>query len=385
MTKQDLMEHFDEIVTDPRLTLRLANEYVENLPDNSYLFDRYHLVASGGSSGRRGIFVYDWDAFATLHAQTRRWMFRNALASGREMRPGASAMLFAGRGAHLSWLSAAVFPPSGLVRTISPATPLPDMVAELNELRPVLIAGFASTLVLLASEARAGRLRIEPGTILSSGEPLFPEMRIEIESAWNASVVNYWGTSEGAFALPCHCSQAMHLPDDLAIVEPVDETGRPVPAGVLAPRFLLTNLDNLAQPLIRYEVTDELMLIDGVCPCGSAHRRIDAVLGRCDETFVYAGGVRLHPLNIRAVLGRNRHVTEYQVQQTPDGAHVIVCVVAPLDLRSLAADLERALRRGGVAAARVTVSIVSRLDRLPSGKTKRFIPLPAGDRLECAL
>src|SRR6516164_1296049 len=56
MTKDDLMDNFEAVVTDPRLTPDVVGAYVEDLPENLYLFDRYLVVASGGSSGRRGVF-----------------------------------------------------------------------------------------------------------------------------------------------------------------------------------------------------------------------------------------------------------------------------------------------------------------------------------------
>src|SRR5262245_45305658 len=59
MRKDDLMEHFDEIVTDRRLTRALVEEHLRTLRDDSYLLGEYHVLASGGSSGRRGVFVFD--------------------------------------------------------------------------------------------------------------------------------------------------------------------------------------------------------------------------------------------------------------------------------------------------------------------------------------
>ena len=64
MTKDDLMANWDAIVTDPRLSLALVEEHLEGVTDDAYLLDHYHAVASGGSSGRRGVFIYGWEAWA---------------------------------------------------------------------------------------------------------------------------------------------------------------------------------------------------------------------------------------------------------------------------------------------------------------------------------
>lgn len=66
MTKDDLMANFDAVVTDERLTLHAVETHRAGLTGDGYLFDRNIAAASGGPSGRRGLFVYDRDATVTL-------------------------------------------------------------------------------------------------------------------------------------------------------------------------------------------------------------------------------------------------------------------------------------------------------------------------------
>ncbi|HEV2871414.1 MAG TPA: hypothetical protein VG409_08320, partial [Actinomycetota bacterium] len=68
MTKDDLMANWDAVVTDRRLSLDLVEGHLAGLASDAYLFDQFHAVASGGSSGRRGIFVFGWPAWATGYA-----------------------------------------------------------------------------------------------------------------------------------------------------------------------------------------------------------------------------------------------------------------------------------------------------------------------------
>ena len=65
MTKDDLMSNFDAIVTDPEVRLADANAHIAKLDGDAYFRDELHAVASGGSSGVRGVFVWGWDAWAT--------------------------------------------------------------------------------------------------------------------------------------------------------------------------------------------------------------------------------------------------------------------------------------------------------------------------------
>src|SRR5262245_29873289 len=75
MTKNDLMEHFDGIVTDRRLSRELVEEHLRTLHDDSYLLGEYHVLASGGSSGRRGVFLFDRAAWRTYYASYARYSF----------------------------------------------------------------------------------------------------------------------------------------------------------------------------------------------------------------------------------------------------------------------------------------------------------------------
>jgi len=267
-----------------------------------------------------------------------------------------------------------VFPRPGGETRIAPTLPLPEIVAQLNALQPKTLSGYASTLALLAGEARSGRLTISPVGVATCGEPLRPEARAEIEAVWPVHVYNYYGMSEGLYAFPCQAGDAMHLPDDLHYVEPVDEAGRPVPPGTPAAKLLVTNLYNLTEPLIRYEVTDQLVILPEPCPCGMAMRRIDHVVGRTDDTFTYTGGVRVHPLTIEAPLERHRHVVEYQVIQTERGIRVRFCANGPVDPSELSPSIEAELRGCGLADPEVSLEQVPELSRQVSGKLKRFVP-----------
>ena len=77
MTKSDLMDNFDDIVTDRRLTLDVCERHVDALRGDTYLLDEFHVVASGGSSGQRGVFVYGWDAWATCYSSIARFPVRD--------------------------------------------------------------------------------------------------------------------------------------------------------------------------------------------------------------------------------------------------------------------------------------------------------------------
>ncbi len=76
LTKAELMEHFDDIVTDSRLSLAGLEAHLSTVETGSYLLGRYTALTSGGSSGQRGVFVYDWDAWAVFWLTCYRTLLR---------------------------------------------------------------------------------------------------------------------------------------------------------------------------------------------------------------------------------------------------------------------------------------------------------------------
>ena len=380
MTKDDLMANFDEIVTDDRLRLGLVEAHLDALHGtDAYLLDRYHACASSGSSGRRGVFVYDWDGWTVAFLGLFRRLLRHQEATGG---PTRMAVLGAARATHQSATMPQTFSgPAVDMRRFPLTLPAAEIVAGLNEYRPTVLNGYPTALYPLAHAAEAGELRIAPSAVLSIAEPLLPEIREGLCRAWGAPVFNVWGASEGVSASSCGQGPGLHLSDDLAIVELVDRQGRPVPPGQLAVKVYVTVLYNHTMPLIRYEITDELTALAGPCPCGSAFRRVDDPWGRLDDSFRYSVGgdeLLVHPHVFRSALGRRRHVLEYQVRQTPAGAHVAVRCQGPVDLAALADDLRSGLAGLGLPGAELTVAPVDRIERPPSGKLRRFVPLPGG-------
>ncbi len=379
MTKDDLMTHFDEIVTDPRLALDLLESHLATAEGEAYLFGRYHAVTSSGSSGRRGVFVHDWDAWTTYYMACFRYLVRQRLATAAP-HPGPTRMaaVAAGRPTHMSAATFRTFSdPSRLEMHRFPVTlPLAEIVAGLAAVQPEVLTGYPSALHQLALEAQAGRLRIAPEQVVVYGEPLLPEQRRIFADVWGAPVHNWWGTSEGnVLGASCGEGAGLHLHDDLYVVEPVRADGSAAAVGERSAGVLLTVLRNPVLPLIRYEISDEVTLLDGACPCGSQARRIDDVHGRAEEGFRYPGVGLIHPHVFRSRLGAEPGIAEYRVAQTADGADVFVTCAAPVDLARLQATLTGDLRGCGLDGACVSVTRVERLDRGGTGKLTRFVAL----------
>jgi phenylacetate-CoA ligase len=379
MTKDDLMANWDRVVTDRRLTLDLVESHLAGLESDAYLFDELHAVASGGSTGRRGIFAFGWREWAVVYAGFMRTTIWD-LATSPELagqRPRI-AMVGARNATHMTSALPQTFASPAAEVTGFPVTqPVERIVAGLNAYQPSALMGYPSMLALLAAEARGGRLRILPRRITTTSEPLLPEVRQALAESFGAPVANMYGTSEaGPMGIGCWRGPGLHLCDDLVIVEPVDLAGRPVPPGVRSDKVYVTTIANPTLPLLRFELSDQVTVLERACPCGSAHTLIADVEGRLDDAFNYPGGQVVHPHAFRSVLGRERGVIEYQVRQTPAGAEVLI-VGDPADPAAVGHRLQAELARVGLPAPAVEVRVVDRLERQATGKVRRFRPLEA--------
>ena len=81
MTKTDVMTNWDAIVTDRRLTLADCNAHIAAKLNGTckdyYYLDEYLVIATGGSSGVRGVFPWGWDEFIEIACATFRYQVRD--------------------------------------------------------------------------------------------------------------------------------------------------------------------------------------------------------------------------------------------------------------------------------------------------------------------
>jgi phenylacetate-CoA ligase len=289
--------------------------------------------------------------------------------------PFSMALVAAGKPSHMSRALLQTFadPEAIALHSLPVTLPLEHIVTGLNELAPDTLAAYPSALVELVEAARSGALRIAPRAIVTGGEPLLPELRAAAQATFGVPILNWWLCSEGGpMGIGCGHGPGLHLSDDLLIIEPVDRDNRPVPVGERSSKVLLTSLYNPALPLIRYELTDEIRMLDARCPCGSEYRLIEDPHGRLDDSFRYSETV-VHPHVFRSVLGREAGIIEYQVRQTLRGADI--AIRGKSDTQRLQDALRRGLERLGLQSPEITITTVRQLPRQDTGKIRRFVAL----------
>ncbi len=259
--------------------------------------------------------------------------------------------------------------------------PVESIVEKLNEWRPIILLAYPSVLRQLAEEQMSGRLRIAPRYCATSAEVLTVETRRRVSEAWGIRIFETYGATEYApIAAECPAGRR-HLFEDGAVVENIDERGRPVPPGILGDRVLLTIFNRRTQPLIRYEISDMLRFSNEKCECGRPFRCLDEIEGRQEDVLYFRARadsdlmIALHP-NVFHRLLETVPATGWQVVQDDQGISVSLtglqeeagCFQIETGVRNL-------LEAEGVEAPPIRVHTVRELRRGKTGKAPLIVRL----------
>jgi phenylacetate-CoA ligase len=368
MDKRTHMAHFDEMVTDPRLKLSELQEYMADVSGDDYYLGKYRVLTTAGSSGERAVFVYSRKEWSMQQAASMRiaammGVLPFSVPRLKIVTIGSSSPLHDSHRLPLSMLI-------GPYRyDMLPATaPVEELVQQLNAIQPDLLRGFPSILGLLVIEQLQGHLHISPRIIAGGGEPLTEELRQKLQTVWQSKVFDIYGTQEGLRSVECSFSQGMHLFEDLGIVEVVNENNRSVPEGIMGHKILFTNLFSFTLPIIRYEISDMVMLDPEPCPCKRPLRRVRAIDGRNDDVIYLKGRageqIAVHPVHFWDALESFEGIRQYQVVHEADGIRLrLVLEQANEDLPfGVREQIAKKLDALGVYSPSISVEMVSSLE-----------------------
>jgi putative adenylate-forming enzyme len=389
LTKTTLMESFDGVVTDR--AVRLA-DLEAHLREGGGLFrGRYTVLATSGSTGRRGIFLFnpaEWLQALAFIARPMAW----AGLTRSLVKPPRAAFIASTTPWHYSAQVSA-----SLVSRLLPALrldavePVETMVRRLNEWQPETLAAYPSVLRQLAEEQIAGRLRVSFRSIGTSAEVLTDETRRRVKQAWGVPVYDTYGATEYA-PIAAECAHGRkHLFEDGAVIEIVDDQGKPVPPGELGDRILLTVFNRWTQPLIRYEISDMVRPVSGECECGRKLQLIERVEGRIEEILRFpsrAGAtVSVHPNVFHQAL-ETAPVAGWQVVLDADGLSVLVTGLREASwAHELPRTLNQLLEAQGAVAPTIRVCPVDTLQRGATGKAPVIfsrLPKPLAGRQDAS-
>lgn len=317
LSKVELLEHFDELVTVSDLTQENLRKFDSEEAMNRKVFmGKYHVVHSSGSTGNPGFFVYDEAAWSSMLLG----IIRGALWSMsmpqilKLLAIGPRIVYLAATDGRYGGAMAVGDGIDGLKASqlhLDIKIPLVEWIKQIREFKPNIIIGYPSAIKILAELVDGGDVELSVIRVISCGEPLGSSLRKYLEKVFSTQVVNFYGASESlALGVELEHKEGMFLFDDMNVVE------------VIEGNMYLTSLYNFAQPLIRYKITDNLTLKKPEENSVYPFTRAIGLLGRNEDIlwFTDENGNRefLHPLAIEGFCIAG--LLDYQFVQTGVGS-----------------------------------------------------------------
>jgi phenylacetate-coenzyme A ligase PaaK-like adenylate-forming protein len=388
--KSELMEHFNETLTVDDVRRGDVERFLldgRNL--GRYFLDKYVVSHTSGSEGRPLLLIYPQDNIELLFALQASRGNRRKLdvreTFRRWVRPARLASVVLKPGFYPS-STAFEYLPEGVrsyIRVLRLSVGDADLVDRLNEFRPTHLTGYASMLHELARQIEQGRLTLKPDLeqVVNISECLLPQAREHYERVFGAPILDDYAMGECLFlSNGCPTSGGMHVNADWAILEVVDEENRRVPSGTQGAKVLITNLANLVQPIIRYEIGDRVTMAAEPCSCGSQLPLIARVEGRDSDmlTLPTNSGVREVSAGIVQVAVESLlDVREYQLVQTANNRVRVLLEPLPdvsFDRDQATRIIGEQLRANGIEPeCVVALDVVRRLAAPADGKFKRVV------------
>jgi phenylacetate-CoA ligase len=189
----------------------------------------------------------------------------------------------------------------------------------IDRFKPYSIVGYAGNLVELALFVRKHPeiLHWKAQTVVTAAERLYPGQRELLEEVLGNEVFMSYGSREFMLiGMECHEHTGYHVMCDNVMVEIVDENGMPIRDGETG-RILVTDLHNLANPFIRYEIGDlgAWHALQEGCPCGLPFPLMARVDGRSQEFIRLQNGRTISALFFPHLMKEFKWIRAYQIIQ----------------------------------------------------------------------
>lgn len=214
---------------------------------------------------------------------------------------------------------------------IDNATDLGAQIAQLLRFRPNSLIIYPTNLAAMIERLEGqGSLLPELKRVRTIGETLAPEVRAAAEERLRVVVRDCYSSEEfGYIAVECPEGGLYHVMAEALLVEVVDAQGGQCREGEIG-RILVTDLQNHATPMIRYDIGDHAEL-GGPCPCGRGLPTLRRILGRTRNMVVRPDGTTYWPITGFKRFRDLAPIIQYQlVQDSLTSIEVRLVVEAPL-------------------------------------------------------
>lgn len=397
LTKADLMEHFEDVVTDSRLKKEPIIEFMTNLDNiGRYFLGEFVVSHTSGSQGQAAIVVQPKDApfhlfamqVARGHSMPKTWatVFKKIFQKRSRWALVLFKPCFIPSGAAFGYMPKASHKLADMLR-LNLSDPFEETLKKLEEFKPNFITAYVHVLEQLARAVKQGKTTLASNgnleLVIAISEPLPPDTQKYIEENLGVPVANHYAMGEcPQLSLGCPKGKGAHVNNDMAILENVDANYQPVPPGTPGAKVLLTNLMNQVQPIIRYELDDVITISPDPCICGNQLPLISSIAGRANDQF-WVTNRKGETLEMSNFIFKDAFLylfdlAEYQVIQTGPNQFQVLVEVVP-DSKTTPGDISKSIDNilnveGVDVDIDCRIEIVSKIPHdAKSGKLRRFI------------
>ncbi len=262
------------------------------------------------------------------------------------------------------------------------------IAAAVERHRPRLIYGYGSSLGKLADLLQTAGTslspRARPNVVEYTADHMYAPERRTAAEVFGAPVISAYGSSEcGGVAQQCREGR-LHMSIDHVVVEFLRSDGSPTEAGETG-RLVISHLNNLGMPLLRYEVGDLGAWDAEPCPCGVTLPCMSLQVGKSVDVIDTSEkrGVSAHVfdyINLHLIKLGVRGIKQFFVEQTgPDAFDVAFVREQAFEPRSVEIFVERMRAYLGNAIV-VETRFVEEIPLSTSGKRRYFKKRAAVDR-----
>jgi len=264
---------------------------------------------------------------------------------------------------------------TGPAQVMPITTPLDQQIEMLRKFQPEVLLVYPNNLKGLLERWQDHGFDL-PGLrhIRTMGETLTEDIKHAVHDlSSEISVTDAYSSEEcGAIALQCPETDGYHVMSESLIVEVLDDDGKPSMPGKIG-RIVITDLQNLASPVIRYDIGDYAQ-VGEVCHCGRGLFKLDQILGRQRNLLVKPNGDRHWPLVGFRHFGAIAPIRQYQmIQESLERISVHFVTDQPLSDEQKLALTHLIQQKLGYKFELDIVDQRQDLPRQPNGKFEEFI------------
>jgi phenylacetate-CoA ligase len=263
------------------------------------------------------------------------------------------------------------------IRHLSSFDAVDHQVETLRRTRPHTFSAYAISLELIAERMlELGITDVRPAVVFSAAMPLSDRGRELAERAFGVRPLDVYVAAElGTLGWECPVNRgALHLNDDVQIIEILDEDGGPVAPGEVG-QVVVTQLHTLAQPLLRYRLGDLAARVPGRCGCGRGLALLSPVQGRTRHVIRTPDGRVLYGMMVSTVVKPFTEVRRWQLRQTAENALSLLVVPSERWRPGVGEEIARQLEEKFGPGLRFQVEPVDDIPLAPSGKLQVIVPL----------